>query len=185
MNASGRRAQSSSYRTNNKSSNQTNNQKDNPNIKDYDYINIYEKYISLVQNIWDELGVTKAFRYNFISYTDKMNKMERNNILEHEINTLSKLTDFLNSLKNEVTAREDYIESLKEYSRLIEGYIVEGNLIDPEGETLQNICDIIKDLRIKAINIINIFSKINKIINKNYGKYDSQYLKEEYMYDKY
>ena len=183
MNTSGRRAQSSSYRTNNKSSNQTNNQKDNPNIKDYDYINIYEKYISLVQNIWDELGVTKAFRYNFISYTDKMNKMERNNILEHEINTLSKLTDFLNNLKNEVTAREDYIESLKEYSRLIEGYIVEGNLIDPEGETLQNICDIIKDLRIKAINIINIFSKINKIINKNYGKYNSQYLKEEYMYD--
>ena len=183
MNASGRRAQSSSYRTNNKSSNQTNNQKDNPNIKDYDYINIYEKYISLVQSIWDELGVTKAFRYNFISYTDKMNKMERNNILEHEINTLSKLIDFLNSLKNEVTAREDYIESLKEYSRLIEGYIVEGNLIDPEGETLQKICDIIKDLRIKAINIINIFSKINKIINKNYGKYNSQYLKEEYMYD--
>ena len=183
MNASGRRAQSSSYRTNNKSSNQTNNQKDNLNIKDYDYINIYEKYISLAQSIWDELGVTKAFRYNFISYTDKMNKMERNNILEHEINTLSKLTDFLNSLKNEVTAREDYIESLKEYSRLIEGYIVEGNLIDPKGETLQNICDIIKDLRIKAINIINIFSKINKIINKNYGKYNSQYLKEEYMYD--
>ena len=183
MNTSGRRAQSSSYRTNNKSSNQTNNQKDNLNIKDYDYINIYEKYISLAQSIWDELGVTKAFRYNFISYTDKMNKMERNNILEHEINTLSKLTDFLNNLKNEVTAREDYIESLKEYSRLIEGYIVEGNLIDPKGETLQNICDIIKDLRIKAINIINIFSKINKIINKNYGKYNSQYLKEEYMYD--
>ena len=183
MNASGRRAQSSSYRKNNKSSNQANIQNNNFNIKDYDYINIYDKYISLVQSIWDELGVTKTFRYNFISYTDKMNKMERNNILEHEINTLSKLIDFLNSLKNEVTAREDYIESLKEYSRLIEGYIVEGNLIDPEGETLQKICDIIKDLRIKAINIINIFSKINKIINKNYGKYNSQYLKEEYMYD--
>ena len=178
MNTSGRRAQSSSYRTNNKSNNQKNIQNNNLNIKDYDYININDKYISLVQSIWDQLGVTNAFRYNFIIYTDKMNKMERNNIFEHERNTLSKLLVSLNSLKNEVTAREDYIDSLKKKSRLLEG-----NLIDSEDETLQEICDIIKDLRIKAINIINIFSKINKIINKNYGKYDSQYLKEEYMYD--
>ena len=183
MNASGRRAQSSSYRKINKSSNQTNIQNNNLNIKDYEYINIYDKYISLVQSIWDALGVTNTFRYNFISYTDKMNKMERNNIFEHERNTLLKLLDSLNNLKNEVLTREDYIETLKTKSKLIEEYIVEGNLIDPEGETLQEICDIIKDLRIKAINIINIFSKVNKIINQNYGKYDSKILKEEYMYD--
>ena len=183
MNASGRRAQSSSYRKINKSSNQTNIQNNNLNIKDYEYINIYDKYISLVQSIWDALGVANTFRYNFISYTDKMNKMERNNIFEHERNTLLKLLDSLNNLKNEVLTREDYIETLKTKSKLIEGYIVEGNLIDPEGETLQEICDIIKDLRIKAINIINIFSKVNKIINQNYGKYDSKILKEEYMYD--
>ena len=128
MNASGRRAQSSSYRKNNKSSNQTNIQNNNLNIKDYEYINIYDKYISLVQSIWDALGVTNTFRYNFISYTDKMNKMERNNIFEHERNTLLKLLDSLNNLKNEVLTREDYIETLKTKSKLIEEYIVEGNL---------------------------------------------------------
>ena len=176
MSGSSRRAQSSTNRRNNSQNN-------NLDLNNYDYINLYDKYISLIQNIWNELGITEQYKYNFISYTDKMTKMERINIFEHEINTLKKLIDSLNCLKNEVEAREKGIELLKKHSRLIERYIVEGNLIDPEGETLQKICDIIKDLRIKAINIINIYSKINKIINQNYEKYDLQLLKEEYMYD--
>jgi hypothetical protein len=183
MNDSGRRPQSCSYRKNNKLNNQAKIQYNNLNINDYDYINIYDKYISYVQNIWNDLGVTETFRNNFISYTDKMNKMERNNIFEHEINTMKKLLYSLYSLKDEIMTREKEIEILKESSRLIKGYIEEGNLIDHEGETLQQICNIIKDLRMKAINIVNIFSKINKIINQNYGKYDIKFLKEEYMYD--
>ena len=183
MNASGRRAQSSSYRKNTKSINQINSQNNTFNIKDYDYINIYETYISYIQNIWNVLGVSEEFRDNFINYFEKMNKIERNSIFEHEKNAMLKLIDSLNILKNEITTREEEIEALKEYTRLIKGYIIEGNLIDTNGETLQKVCDIIKDLRIKAVNIINIFSKINKIINKNCEKYDLQFLKEEYFYD--
>lgn len=137
----------------------------------------------LLQNIWDELGVTTEYRNTFIENILKINELEREDIIEKEKKTFIKLKEYLLNLKREIISRENNINSLKKFNKIIEDIILEGNTININSSKFQEIINNIIGLRYNAINIVNQICYINKIYFVNEKKWNLNKLKEKYFYD--
>ena len=161
-----------------------NHQRCNLEIKKDDfYQDILKGEIKYLKKSWDELGVTDEYKDNFIENILKINALERNNILEKEKITLTKLNNSLINLKKEIISREKNINSLHKYNNIIENYIIEGNTINIHSNKFQEICNVIIGLRYNAINIVNQISNINKIIFTHKQKWNLKKIKEKFLYD--
>ena len=161
-----------------------NHQRCNLEIKKDDfYQDILKGEIKNLIKLWDELGVTDEYKDNFIENILKINALERNNILEKEKITLTKLNNSLINLKKEIISREKNINSLHKYNNIIENYIIEGNTINIHSNKFQEICNVIIGLRYNAINIVNQISNINKIIFTHKQKWNLKKIKEKFLYD--
>ncbi|MCQ2820932.1 MAG: hypothetical protein MJ252_27050, partial [archaeon] len=75
--------------------------------------------LGLIQNMWDDLGVTAEYRCHFESYADELGDNEKNYYYDNENESLIKFKNILNKYSNEVNNREETINKLKEYNDII------------------------------------------------------------------
>ena len=147
----------------------------------YDYLDdISKEQLSLLNNLWDDLGVTDKYRNIFL---DSVNESDRENIFYKEKKVLFNLRDSLKKLRNNIINRENNIKNLKNYNDIIQNYISEGKIVSKDSELFQSICNIIKNLRINAINIVNLLCDLNKVIFANPAKWDLEKLKKDFLFD--
>ena len=161
-------------------------QKQNSNfeIRKNDYKeDLFIDEITKLESIWDDLGVTSQYRRIFVENVSEINEMEKADIFEKEKINYKKLKDSLMNLKREINAREYHIKSLKQYETIIENYVLEGNSINHNSNSFKEIINIIIGLRNNAINIVNLFFNVNKIIFENINKWDLKKLHQKYLYD--
>ena len=160
-------------------------QNSNFEIRKNDYMeDLFIDEITKLENIWDDLGVTSQYRRNFVENVSEINEMEKADIFEKEKMYYKKLKDSLMNLKREINSREYHIKSLKQYETIIENYVLEGNNINQNSKFFKEIINIIIGLRNNAINIVNLFFNINRIIFENVTKWDLKKLHQKYLYDR-
>ena len=159
-------------------------QNSNFEIRKNDYKeDLFIDEITKLESIWDDLGVTSQYRRIFVENVSEINEMEKADIFEKEKINYKKLKDSLMNLKREINAREYHIKSLKQYETIIENYVLEGNSINHNSNSFKEIINIIIGLRNNAINIVNLFFNVNKIIFENINKWDLKKLHQKYLYD--
>ena len=66
-----------------------------------------EEELSLLQNSWDELGITPQYRSVFLNIISQANEAEKINIFSQEKNNIKKLRESLLGLKKEIENREN------------------------------------------------------------------------------
>ena len=144
-----------------------------------------EEELSLLQNSWDELGITPQYRSVFLNIISQANEAEKINIFSQEKNNIKKLRESLLGLKKEIENRENNLTQLKSFNALVQNIINSGDDVNSINQVLQNVINLIKTLRINAINIVSKIIKVNQIIAyySTSGKFDISRIKPEYSYD--
>ena len=144
-----------------------------------------EEEISIIQNLWDDLGVMVEYQEQFLQYIISINdEQEKSDIYYYEKNNLRKFREALIKLSVEISNRENNIFKLKKYSNSLEKYV-----LDKKEKIDQNIFDkiqnTIKYLRINAVNIINQIGKIREISSyyELKGKWDPDRANKAYLYN--
>ena len=140
-----------------------------------------EEEFTLIQNLWDDLGVTLEYQEQFLKYIISIqNEQEKNEIFFHEKNNLRKFREALTKLSAEISNRDNNIYKLKKYNACLmeKNDKIDANLFDK----IQNI---IKYLRINAVNIINQISKVREISSyyEMRGKWDPDKANKAYLYN--
>ncbi len=139
---------------------------------------------SLIQNIWDDLGVREEYQNQFLNYVKNLNEEEKKEFYEMEKKNLKRFRDSLLKISKEISNREKNIEDLKKFDEIIETTFPdkEQQLND---QLLLDIQNCIKALRVNSVNIINYMNKIREIstYNSQKGKYNLDKLNSAYLYD--
>ena len=189
-----------SFPTINKSSSQINNinnlsltqsnssLKRNQNKKD-NYENILnenetDEELSIIENLWDDLGVSINYQEEFKNFIKSVNnEQEKNEYLFSEKNKLRKFRESLLKLSVEISNRENNIFKLKKYNNYLEKCLKEKKEI--EVNFFDKISSIIKFLRINAVNIILQIEKIREKCSyyELKGKYNLNNANKSYLYD--
>ena len=189
-----------SFPTINKSSSQINNinnlsltqsnssLKRNQNKKD-NYENILnenetDEELSIIENLWDDLGVSINYQEEFKNFIKSVNnEQEKNEYLFSEKNKLRKFRESLLKLSVEISNRENNIIKLKKYNNYLEKCLKEKKEI--EVNFFDKISSIIKFLRINAVNIILQIEKIREKCSyyELKGKYNLNNANKSYLYD--
>ena len=149
-----------------------------------------EEY-SIIQKIWEDLGVTYKYQIQFDNYIKSLSEQKIRNILINEKNNLKRFGDALLKLTREISSRENNIHSLKRY---IYSLVNSANYFeDEENEKnkknresiILNIISLVKSLRINSINVVTHFLKVREIITyyNLVGKIDMKLINKEYKYD--
>ena len=141
--------------------------------------------LNLIKNSWEDLGIAHEYRITFINLIKKVNENERKDILMQEKLNLKKFRDGLLNLKKQIAHRENNLFLLKNVERNLENSLnVENNkkLID---KILQDAINIIKALRLSAINIVSKSLKVNQLLSyySDSGKFNTNKIKMDYSYD--
>ena len=136
----------------------------------------YKEELLIIKNLWEDLGVTQEYQdqfNNFLVY-ENMRKV----MLNHEKENLQKFRNSLMKLKKEILNRENNIESLIKIIRAIENQNEIENL-------LKEVINIIKSLRLNAVNIVFYMQKIRELSFYYYfqGKWDLTKIKKEYLFN--
>ena len=158
--------------------NYTNKNIANENIQREDSL---QKEICVLEQIWNELEITYQYREAFSIYLKKMKDEYKNNIIFQEKNNLKKYKKALINLKKEISLREDNILLLKQYNNRLSTF----NTNDQIKNIVDAVINLVKKLRINAINIVKEYSKIESI-SKNYSNLDKinkKIIKQDYSYD--
>ena len=136
----------------------------------------YKEELLLITNLWEELGVTKEYKKQFNKLL--LNENLRKTMLYQEKENLQKFRNSLIKLRKEIINRENNIESLLKIIRALEGQIMEDNL-------LKEVVNIIKSLRLNAVNIVFYMMKVRELAFYNYfqGKWDLTKIKRDYLYN--
>ncbi len=139
---------------------------------------------SLIQNIWDDLGVREEYQNQFLNYVKNLNEEEKKEFYEMEKKNLKRFRDSLLKISKEISNREKNIEDLKKFDEIIETTFPdkEQQLND---QLLLDIQNCIKALRVNSVNIVNYMNKIREIstYNSQKGKYNLDKLNSAYLYD--
>ena len=157
---------------------------------DYKSESLNEEY-SIIQRIWDDLGVTYKYQTKFDNYIRKVSEKELRNILINEKSNLKRLGEALVKLSKEITSRENNIQSLKRY---ILALINSTNYFENEEDdrikrnresVILNIIGLIKSLRLNSVNVVTHFLKVREIITyyNLVGKIDMKLINKEYNYN--
>ena len=150
----------------------------NENIQREDSL---QKEICVLEQIWNELEITYQYREAFSIYLKKMKDEYKNNIIFQEKNNLKKYKKALVNFKKEISLREDNILLLKQYNNRLSTF----NTNDQIKNIVDAVINLVKKLRINAINIVKEYSKIESI-SKNYSNLDKinkKIIKQDYSYD--
>ena len=185
-----------SFPTINKSSSQINNLnnlsltqsnsslKRNRNKNDILNENETDEELSIIENLWDDLGVSINYQEEFKKFIKSVNnEQEKNEYLFSEKNKLRKFRESLLKLSVEISNRENNIFKLKKYNNYLEKCTKERKEI--EVNFFDKICSIIKFLRINAVNIILQFEKLREKCSyyELKGKYNLNNANKSYLYD--
>ena len=139
---------------------------------------------SLIQNIWDDLGVREEYQNQFLNYVKNLSEEEKKEFYEMEKKNLKRFRDSLLKISKEISNREKNIEDLKKFDEIIETTFPdkEQQLND---QLLLDIQNCIKALRVNSVNIVNYMNKIREIstYNSQKGKYNLDKLNSAYLYD--
>ena len=157
---------------------------------DYKGDSLNEEY-SIIQKIWNNLGVTYRYQVLFDNYIKSCPESKIKNILLNEKNNLKKFGEALLKLSKEIISRENNIHSLRRYIfALINGM---NYLEDEENEKLKekreniiiNIISLIKSIRLNSVNTVTHFLKVREIVTYFIliGKIDIKLISKEYKYD--
>ena len=185
-----------SFPTINKSSSQINNLnnlsltqsnsslKRNQNKNDILNENETDEELSIIENLWDDLGVSTNYQIEFKKFIKSVNNdQEKSEYLFSEKNKLRKFRESLLKLSLEISNRENNIFKLKKYNNYLEKCTKERKEI--EVNFFDKICSIIKFLRINAVNIILQFEKLREKCSyyELKGKYNLNNANKSYLYD--
>ena len=136
----------------------------------------YKEELLIIKNLWEELGVTQEYQEQFNNILVYENL--RKNLFNYEKENLQKFRNSLMKLRKEIINRENNIESLIRIIRAIESQNANDNL-------LKEVVNIIKSLRLNAVNIVFYMQKVREISFYYYfqGKWDLTKIKKDYLFN--
>ena len=136
----------------------------------------YKEELSIINNLWEELGVTKEYQEEFKNFLYDENV--RTIMFSQEKENLQKFRNSLMKLRKEILSRESNIESLIKIMKILDTQIIKENL-------LKEAMNIIKALRLNAINVVFYMVKVRELSFYSYfqGKFDLTQIKKEYLYN--
>ena len=136
----------------------------------------YKEELLILNNLWEELGVTKNYQEQFNHLL--INENLRKTMIYQEKESLQKFRNSLMKLRKEIICRENNIESLIKIIRILETENMKDNL-------LKEVISIIKSLRLNAVNIVFYMIKIRELAFYYYfqGKWDLTKIKIDYLYN--
>ena len=140
-----------------------------------------KKDLYILNQIWDELDISNLYREAFSTYISYLSEEYKNNIIIQEKNNLKKFKKVLINLKKEISLRENNILLLKKYNDRLDNFSNQEHIIN----IIEEVSSLVKKLRRNAINIIQEYSKIEKI-SKNYSNLflaNDKIIKDDYTYD--
>ena len=143
----------------------------------------HEEEISIVNSLWDELGITEEYKHNFNQILKRYNSYNTSVIFFQEKENLQKFKTSLLKLKKEISSRETNITNLK---KIIKKLDENKNLnLNSNSDLINEIINIIKNLRLNAINIVIYINKVRELSFYYYfqGKFDLTKIKNEYIYN--
>ena len=138
-----------------------------------------------IKNMWNDLGVNEKYKILFSNYLIKLNQKEKIELLESEKSYLKKFRDSLLKLSKEISIREKNIQNLK----LIENEL-QKNINCENKKKIESILNEIKQLiiqiRLNSINIVNYINKIREVssYNINREKFNLDNINKAYKYNK-
>ena len=138
----------------------------------------FKEELTLINTLWDELGITEDYKYQFNQILD-LNLYDQKIIFIQEIENLQKFKNALIKLKKEIFNRENNIQNLIKIIKILDtDGIFNQNL-------LKEIINIIKNLRLNAVNIIIYINRVRELGFYYYfqGKWDLTKIKKEFMYN--
>ena len=149
-----------------------------------------EEY-SIIQRIWEDLGVTYNYQIQFDNYIKSVSESNVKKLFINEKNSLKRFGEALLKLSKEITSRENNIHSLKRYvfslansSNYFENE--ENEKIKNNRESIiLNMIGLIKTLRLNSVNVVTHFLKVREIVTyyNLVGKIDMKLISKEYNYD--
>ena len=157
---------------------------------DYKLDSLNEEY-SIIQKIWEDLGVTYKYQIQFDNYIRTVSESKLKNIFINEKNSLKRFGEALIKLGKEISSRENNIHSLQRY---VFSLVNSGNYFEDEEDernkrnrenTIMNIISLIKSLRLNSVNVVTHFLKVREISTYNnlVGKIDMKLINKDYNYD--
>ena len=138
----------------------------------------YKEELNVITSLWDELGVTEDYKYQFNQILESNNYNSKIIFIQEKEN-LQKFKTSLIKLKKEINNRENNIKNLLKIIKII----------DDEKEANKNILkevvNIIKSLRLNAVNIVIYINRVRELGFYYYfqGKWDLTKIKNEYIYN--
>ena len=141
--------------------------------------------LGLIQNIWEDLGVSEEYQNQFQRYIKTLNDDDKKEFFELEKKNLKRFRDCLLKLSKEVSNREKNIEDLKKFDKIVESTFPDENQQLNES-ILSDIINCIKSLRVNSVNTVNHLNKIREIstYNSQKGKYNLDKINPAYLYNK-
>ena len=147
-----------------------------------------EEELTIVQSLWDDLGIYEEYQEEFKNYIKQMtNEEKKNEILNLEKNQLRKYRDALLKLSAEISNRENNIIKLKKLCKELDNYALDKNTDNLPSDIFENIQKSIKYYRINTVNVINKIIKLREISSYNElnKKWDPSMANRAYLYNKF
>ena len=140
--------------------------------------------LSLIQIIWDDLGVSEEYQNQFLKFMKNLSEENKREYFEMEKNYLKKFRDSLFKLSKEISSREKNIDDLKKFDEIIKTSFPDKEKKLNE-QILLDIQNCIKLLRVNSVNIVNYMYKIREISTYSFqkGKYNLEKLNPAYLYN--
>ena len=155
--------------------------------ENYNANNENEEEFSIIQSLWDDLGVNIDYQEEFKSYINDLKlENQKNEIINYEKNHLRKLREALLKLSNEVSNRDNNILKLKKYCNELDKYSLDGSIEELPPNIFENIQKVIKFYRINTVNVINKIMRLREISSyyELTKKWDPSLANKSYFYNK-
>ena len=146
-----------------------------------------EEELSIIQSLWDDLGVNIYYQEDFKKYINELKSdTQKNDILNHEKNHLTKFREALLKLSNEISNRDYYILKIKKYCKELDKYSLDKNAEELPENLFEDIQKSIKFYRINTINVINKVMKLREVSSyyELIKKWNPSYANKTYLYNK-
>ena len=142
-----------------------------------------ENFSSLI-DLWNDLGVTNKFRYQFNKSLSPLSNEEKEISIKNEIKNLNKFRKNLMKFTDDVTQREKNIQLLREYDKKVKSVFLKGAK-KLNNSNLNDIIKIIEELRYNSINCVNSLIKLRELsyYKSLKGKYNFNKMNKNYIYN--
>ena len=142
-----------------------------------------ENFSSLI-DLWNDLGVTNKFRYQFNKSLYPLSNEEKEISIKNEIKNLNKFRKNLMKFTDDVTQREKNIQLLREYDKKVKSVFLKGAK-KLNNSNLNDIIKIIEELRYNSINCVNSLIKVRELsyYKSLKGKYNFNKMNKNYIYN--